>query len=588
MITVLTLIGGLALFLYGMESLTAGLREGAGEGLRTLLRRAAHRPGRGLAIGTLLGVVLQTSAGTVLVAGLVHSGLLTLVQSLPITLGLNIGTTLALQLMAFRLQDFAPAIIAVGVALHLTGAQTPRRAHGAALLGFGLLFLGMELMSDALRPHRATLAPWLARFDGAHLGGLLLGSLAATAVTAIIQSSSAVLGILFALIRAGAVTRFEQAFPIIIGANIGTCVTAILGSLGTNREAKRAAYSHLLFNLFGGVVGLATAPLFYRWIGWTSDELVRQTAHANTIKMCLTVALLWPWRTAFLGLVRTVVVSREPPPESSRLDPELLSRPEDALRATLEELRRAAALCRESHQINHRLILEPWPVGWRRLQRNEMAVDQIKRAVREYLVRLTRRYLSRRQALLLQHMDRIAWNLERIHDHIKVIGTLSRSRYNAPEARFFVEELDRLYELLGMAGNVLDALEAGLNSAREEFASAGAAVLAARDALVARSAETRGRFSTEVGRHRYPPLSGLFFFEYAVTLERLANHAAQIGQVLCDGDFHFKASKFGREAPPAPPFTPPALVNVTDYLAEQQRRREAGRPSPEGKESGVP
>ncbi len=570
--TLFTLAGGLALFLYGMDRLTAGLRESAGEGLRSLLRRAAGHPFRGLGIGTLLGVIAQTSAGTVLVAGFVHAGLLTLAQSLPLTLGLNIGTTLALQLIAFRLADLAPATIAAGTILYLTGAHCRRRPIGSALIGFGLLFLGMAMMGEALRPHRGAMAPWLAHFDGATPLGLLTGILAATAVTAVIQSSSATLGILFAMIHAGTIHRFEQAYPIVIGANIGTCITALLGTLGSNREAKRAAYSHLLFNVFGGLVGAAAAPLFYRWIGATSDSLVRQVAHANTIKMVATVALVWPWQATFLKLVRVVVVSREPTPPSSRLDPNLLAQPEDALRATLEELRRAAAWCRESHELTQRIILESTPAAWRRVQRNEAAVDQIKQAARNYLVRMTRYYLSRRQALLLQHLDRIAWNLERVHDHIKVIAALSIQRYNVAEARFFVEELDHLFELHEMTGVVLQRLEAALAPEIEDFGTAASTVIQARDALAARSSTVRAAFSSQVGLHRYPPLSGLFFFEYAVTFERLANHARQIAETLQEPYFRFKPAKFGRTAPMAPPFRPPDLVDVPAYLAGRPRR----------------
>lgn len=583
--TVLTLPGGLALFLFGMERLTAGLRDCAGDGLRSALRRSAGNPRLGLATGTAMGLLAQTSAGTVLVIGFVHAGLLTLAQSLPLTLGLNIGTTLALQLIAFRLADLAPAAIAAGVLLRMTGAQARRKALGDALMGFGLLFLGMTMMGDALRPHRAALASGLAHFEGTTLRGLLAGALAATAITAVLQSSSATLGVLFALIQAGAVHRFEQAYPIVIGANIGTCITAILGSLGANREAKRAAYAHLMFNVFGGLAGIAAAPLFYRWIGWTSTSLIRQVAHANTIKMAASVALLWPWRGSFLALVRALVPSREPPPERSRLDADLLTRPEDALRAMLDELGRAAALCGESHAINRRLILEPWPAGWRRVQRNEDAVDQIKRAARDYLVRMTRQYLSRRQALLLQHMDRIAWNLERIHDHIKVISTISIRRYKIAEARFFVEELNRLFDLHEATARALAGLETGLRAPGPDFAALGAEVIAARDALVRLSEDARSAFSAQVGIHRYPPLSGLFFFEYAVTFERLANHARQIAEVMQDADFRFKASKFGRTAPVAPPFQPPELVNVSRYLAERERKPSPSDLTTSGKEN---
>ncbi len=579
--TALSLAGGLALFLFGMERLTEGLTGWAGERLRDLLRRAAGGRGRGLALGIVLGALMQTSAGTVMVAGFVHAGLLTLAQSLPITLGLNIGTTLAVQLIAFRVADYAPLAVAAGVLLRLTGGDTPRRPLGDALLGFGLFLMGMSLMSGALRPHREALAPWLVHFDGTNPRGLLLGTLSSLAITAVIQSSSATIGMAFALIASGAITRFEQVYPILIGANIGTCVTAILGSLGSNREGKRAAYAHLIFNIYGGLVGLLAAPLFYRWIGFTADSLERQAAHANTIKMAASALLLLPILPAFAALVRALAPSREPPPETSRLDAALCATPEDALRAVIAESQRGAALCRESHALTRRLILEPRPPAYRRIQRNEEAADRMKSEVRDYLKRLTRHYLSRRQSLLIAQLDRIVWNLERIHDHITVVASLSQQRYGVEEARLYEEDLDRLFDLHESAGATLARLEEALAPTHADFAAAAAPVVAAFNAFLRAADAARAEVTDKVSRHLYPPISGLFFSEYATTFERMVRHARQIAELLRDPDFRIKETKLGREAPPPRPFRPPELVNVDDYLARRDRlRRRCEQPPP--------
>ncbi len=253
--TMLEAAGGLALFLFGIALMTGGLRDWTSERLPRLLRRATAGRGRGLVVGTMLGALVQRSAGTMLTVGFVHAGLMTLAQSLPLLLGLNIGTTLAIQLIAFRVTDYAGLPLAVGALLFLTGGGTRRRSLGVVLLGLGIIFFGLATMSAPMRPHHEALGRWLSRFDGATASGFAAGALAALAITAIIQSSCAVIGLVLALVSAGVIVRFEQAYPLLIGAHIGPCFSALLGCLGARREAKRVAAAQLLFNLFGGAVG---------------------------------------------------------------------------------------------------------------------------------------------------------------------------------------------------------------------------------------------------------------------------------------------------------------------------------------------
>jgi len=566
-------IGGLALFLFGMGLLTSGLREWAGVRLQDLLRRATARRGRALMAGVGLGAFLQTSAGTLLTAGLVHAGLISLAASLPLIFGMNIGTTLAVQVITFRVADFAAIPLAIGTVMYLT-ARPARRSLGLALIGFGLLFIGMNMMSEPIRPWREPLGRWLMRFDGRTVQGLLLGTAASLIVTAVLQSSSAVIGIAIALASAGAITRFEQAYPILIGANIGTCVTALIGTLGSRPAARRAAYAHLLFNVFGGGVGVVAAPVFYRYIGLTSDTLTRQIAHANTIKMVLTVIAVWPWQSILTSaLYRLIPVRNTDAEAGTALDDALLNRPENALRAVTTELQRAVQVCWQSHRLTRQIMLENTPDALRRVARNEETSDRLKQAVRVYLTCLTRRYLSRRQAILLQYLDRIAWNIERIHDHITVIVELSVRRYHVPEATVFIEDLDRLFDLHEHIEDLLALLEQSLDPSHLDFYPDAQKVLASAHAFSARLAESQLAFTDKIARHQYPSVSGLFYSEYLFTFDRIAQHICRIAQTECEPDFRFKASKFDREAPPAPPFEPPERVRVAEYLAKRGDRR---------------
>ncbi|MBU1692421.1 MAG: Na/Pi symporter [Verrucomicrobia bacterium] len=580
---VLTVLGGLALFIFGMNVMTEGLRRAAGNRLRKILARAAHNRWNGLLLGILLGSTIQTSAATVMMVGLINAGLMTLLESIPPMLGANIGTTLAMHLISFRVGDYCFIGIILGLLMVVTGSNTRVRPAGQALLGFGMLFLGMNIMSGAVRPYREMLAPFLAGIDGATWKGMLAGVGIATAVTAVIQSSGGTIAMVFAMISAGVITRLEQAWPIIIGANIGTCMTALLGSIGTGVEARRSAISHLTFNIFSGIFGVLTAGLFYRYIPLTSGALIHQAANANTIKMVISVALIFPFLPAHAWLVRRLVPVREPPPEPSHMDLGLLRQPEDAIAAVLRELKRVARLCLESFQLVAELIIRDNRRQMGRLTWNEQAVDDIKLAVRDYLRDLTHRYLSRRQAIFVQYLNRCMVHLERIHDHIEMISVLSAQRRAIHEARFDRQGLDWLYEAYDTAACTLNRMAESLDPGRSEFQTCGQAILGARDEHVRHSHRVLAEFTARVATHEYPPISGVFFNEYVSAFDRIVRHCKVIALDEIQPDFRLKPEKFGRAAAPAPVFEPPALVNQAEYLAWVRRER-FGHPRPPGEE----
>ena len=255
---IFSLLGGLGLFIYGMKQMSEGLQKTAGKRLKHLIGMLTTNRFSGIGVGAIVTAIIQSSsATTVMVVGFVNAGLMTLTQSIGVTMGANIGTTVTAQLIAFKLSNYALHAIALGAALYLFSKKQKTKHLGQIILGFGVLFLGMTIMKDTMRPLRdsAYFVGAMETFGQSPLLGLLLG----TAMTVMLQSSSASIGILMSLLSVG-VIDYWSAVPILLGDNIGTTITAMLSSIGANRTAKRAAAAHFTFNVLGSGIVVA---LFY-------------------------------------------------------------------------------------------------------------------------------------------------------------------------------------------------------------------------------------------------------------------------------------------------------------------------------------
>ncbi|MGM0409903.1 MAG: Na/Pi cotransporter family protein [Bacillota bacterium] len=255
---IFSLLGGLGLFIYGMNQMSEGLQKAAGSRLKRLIGLFTSNRFAGIGVGTLVTAIIQSSsATTVMVVGFVNAGLMNLVQSIGVTMGANIGTTVTAQLIAFNLSDFALHAIAIGAALYLFSKKQQTKQIGQIILGFGVLFLGMTIMKDTMKPLRDSeyFIGLMETFGKSPILGVLLG----TVMTVVLQSSSASIGILISLLSVG-VINYWAAVPILLGDNIGTTITALLSSIGANRNAKRAAAAHFTFNVIGTSIVIA---LFY-------------------------------------------------------------------------------------------------------------------------------------------------------------------------------------------------------------------------------------------------------------------------------------------------------------------------------------
>ena len=274
------LLGGLALFLMGMDRLTKALRVLAGDRMRGILARLTANRFASAATGAGLTAVIQSSSvTTVLVVGFITAGLLTLQQSVGVIMGANIGTTVTAQIIAFKVTKYALALVAVGFGIRFFSTNDERRAQGGLLLGLGMVFFGMAVMGDAMGPlsDYEPFQDWMAGMSNP-LAGVLAGAI----FTAIVQSSSATTGVVLALAFEGLV-GLEGGIALILGANIGTSVTAQLAAIGKPRDALRAAWVHTLFNTIGVLLWIALIPFLADLVEGIGGGLARQIANAHTI-----------------------------------------------------------------------------------------------------------------------------------------------------------------------------------------------------------------------------------------------------------------------------------------------------------------
>jgi phosphate:Na+ symporter len=301
---IIALLGGLALFLYGMEKMSEGMRKSAGNHMRSILAALTRNRVIGLLAGIFVTMVIQSSsATTVMLVSFVQAGLLSFAQTMGVILGADIGTTITAQLIAFKLTDYALLMIAVGFGLRMFTKSENTRGIGEIILGFGILFFGMKLMSDAMKPLQ-TYGNFIDLLKG--LENPILGILAGMIFTALVQSSGAFAGILIVLSQQGMVT-LEAGIPMIFGANIGTCITAGLACIGTAREAKRVALAHVLFKLAGVALFFFWIPEFAELIRTIAfkfgSDTARQIANAHTIFNVGLGLLFLPCTTLFANLI---------------------------------------------------------------------------------------------------------------------------------------------------------------------------------------------------------------------------------------------------------------------------------------------
>ena len=568
---VFELLGGLALFIFGMSTMSRALGDAVGDRMRVLLNRATRNRFAGVGLGSLIGFFIQSSASVVLYIGFINAGLMTLSQSMAPILGANIGTSLSIQLISFKLSDYALVAIFLGLMGHLISRRPAIKHSGLALLGFGLLFLGMTTMSSAIKPYRDVLEPFLTQISGDTLSGLFMGTLVAALITGVIQSSGAVIGMGFALISAGAITDLAGIYPIVIGANIGTCVTGLLGSIGTTIDARRAAIAHLVFNVISTLLAILAAPLFYRYIPLTSSDLIHQAANANTLKMVISALLFLPLTVVYAKCISWIVPSRIPQPQPSFLTADLLKMPEQAICACLQELQRTARICAQSLGLAAEEFIQHDPARVQRIKGNEQSINRIKTAMRDYLAELTGHYLSKRQSILIEHIDRCMSDLERIGDHIDNLADIAARQRSISTARFGPEMVEDWLAVEQAVDQLLAKVIESLNPEAEDFQAMAKEVLELRKAYTEMAMAVQNAHFKRLEEKAVTPIAGVLFNDYLSNFQRITKHIKSIALAEQQPQFWIKRDKLTRVmSTDAPGYTVPDEINPDDYLDRLQ------------------
>jgi phosphate:Na+ symporter len=429
----MALFGGLALFLFGMEQMADSLKAAAGERMKLILAKLTANRFMGAITGAFVTAIIQSSSvTTVLVVGFITAGLMSMAQSIGIIMGANIGTTITAQIIAFKVTKFALIMVAIGFSMLFFSKQEKIRQYGGILMGLGLVFFGMSIMSDAMKPLRSY-QPFLDMMTS--MENPLIGILVAAAFTGLVQSSSATTGIVIVMATQGFIT-LQAGIALAFGANIGTCVTALLASIGKPREAVRAGLVHILFNVFGVLLWISFIPQLAEFVTWLSpahpelsgtdrlaSEAPRQIANAHTVFNIMNTLIFIGFTSQFARLVEKLVPDK--PLEEliiakpKYLDEELLETPSLALDRARFEIGHMGEHVKEMlHGIMTAII-----TGDRLMLKNiakiDDAVDILHGHIVTYLGRISQKELTEEQTRRLVNLMATANDLENIGDIIE-------------------------------------------------------------------------------------------------------------------------------------------------------------------------
>ncbi len=466
------LAGGLGLFLFGMDMMSASLQRGAGRRMRGILSVLTRNRVVGLAIGALVTMVIQSSsATTVVLVSFVQAGLMSFTQTLGVILGADIGTTITAQLIAFKLTDYALLIIALGFALKYLTKQIRLKQMGDAMLGFGILFFGLSIMGKAMEPLRSY-KPFVDVLVG--LENPVLGIFVGAAFTALIQSSSAFTGIIIVMAQQGFL-GLEAGIPLIFGANIGTCVTAVLASLNSGREAKRVAMAHTLFKVFGVLLMVAWIPQFTSLVGKISGDagIARQVANAHTVFNVGIALIFLPFTPLFAKLVLRLLPDRpEPQTQTNRarhLDRTILNAPALALNLAKVEILRMGERVKEMAERISPAFFERNLEMLDAIHHGEDVVDDLEAEISSYLLDIGKQRISKEQTEEVYLMMHVTKQYEHMADIIdKELRPLARkmAAENVEFSESGVQEVRAFH--LKMLKQISRSLEAFRDSSLDE------------------------------------------------------------------------------------------------------------------------
>ncbi len=525
-----TLLSGLGLLLYGIKILGEGLELAAGAKLKVLLEKMTSNRFAAVLVGFVITTLIQSSSTTtVMVVGFVNTGIMNLTQAIGVIMGANIGTTTTSILVSLDIGKYAPIAIGIGVFLSMLTKKTTKKHIGLAITGFGMLFLGMTLMKDAMEPlaNSPVFSEWLMNANNPFVA-ILIG----TVITAVIQSSAASIGILQALAAQGLIP-LHFAVYVIYGQNIGTCITALISSIGTKKNSKRTAVMHVLFNVFGTVIFIILTKLlpFTDWIESLTDNTMMQLSLVHIIFNVVSTLIMFPFADKVLVKLACLIVpdkkdSSEDDFKLQFVDNLMINTPPFAVAQVSKEVHRMAGLARQNFSIAAEDLLNKSCNHFDEVQHTEEVINFLNHNITPILVKINSLDLSYSDAKYIGRVFHVINDIERIGDHAQNLEEAAKSRVDegieiSAEGE---KELREMYETtLKLIDGSIEAFTAQIldNEKAEQLSEYEASV----DDM---QTEFEQSHIERLNAHKCNTRAGMLFINTITDFERVADHATNI------------------------------------------------------------
>lgn len=541
---VFAFVGGFGMFLYGMHVMAEGLQKSAGQRMKNLLGMLTTNRFLAVTVGALVTAIIQSSsATTVMIVGFVNAGLMNLTQAVGVIMGANIGTTITSWIVSssewaafLKPKEIAPLAIFIGAMFLFFSNRKAHKQLGEILVGFGMIFIGLEFMGGAIKPYRESQV-FIDMF--LVLGkNPLLGVFAGFAVTAVIQSSSASVGILQTLAASGLVP-WNAAVYIILGQNIGTTVTAMLSSIGANKTAKRAAIIHLMFNIIGTVIFTALMVVYFKFINQVLGQTIISQTEISIFHTFFNIGntlLLFPFAKLLVKVSEKIIpgqdatVTNDAAVALRHMDERILETPSFAIENVVKEVLHMGDRAYDNTVLATDALVSKDPEKVKLVAKNEKEINQLEQLITEYLIKINNTPLTETQQLVITHMFNSVNDIERVADHAMNISELAS--YTIDNEVDFSDSA--IKELQEMAEYTIETFKVSMQTRAENNLKLVHQV-EKREEKVDNMEETlREAHIKRLSNRECQPKASVVFLDVISNYERISDHALNLAYYVQD------------------------------------------------------
>lgn len=526
---ILPLIGGISLFIYGIHIASEGIQKALTQKLKNILEKSTTNPVIGVILGFVVTAIIQSSsATTVIVVSLVNSGLMNPFQAVGVIFGANIGTTVTAQIIALKITKYGFLIFTVGFLLQFLPFKKKFKYFGQFIMGFGLIFIAIEIMAFSVSPlkNNPSIIEIFLQFGKVPILGVLAGSV----FTIIQQSSSVTIGIIEALSMEG-LLNINSAFPIILGANIGTTITAVIASMGTNIAAKRSALAHVLFNVIGAIIFLLILNPYINFIKMITTNPVNQIANSHTLFNVINTLIFLPFTYQFVKLIQKIIPGEDVVIETGvkYLNKSILKSPIVAYDAIIKEVTRLSSIVENNFLCLKELIFSGNKNIVREISQREETINFVNKEISRYVPLITSLNLPERELKMVPQILTISSQLERIGDLIDNTSQLEVQRIEdrIPYSQYAMKELLEMFNIVFKNFIIIKDKLFSLNEYEIDE--------------IKKNEKIIDEYEDEMREHHIERLkegicsneAGVIYLDVISNLERIGDHIIKIANIVC-------------------------------------------------------